>query len=145
MPQLDKISFATQYFWLTLFFFSLYFLTVNFFVIAVFKNLRLRNMIYKIWYFFLYKFDYNDYNNKNKKITELCFNAIYYNLYINFFIWLKVNSTINKVKGLLNKSYTFSSINNSLINSKINALVLDNFVLNENLITSLNNIDIDEI
>lgn len=85
MPQLDKISFATQYFWLTLFFFGLYFLSVNFFVILVFKNLKLRNTIYKIWYFFLYKFDYAQYNNQNKSLTSACFNSIYYTIYANFF------------------------------------------------------------
>ena len=103
MPQLDKLSFATQYFWLTLFFFGLYFLSVNFFVILVFKNLKLRNIIYKIWYFFLYKFDYADYNNKHKVIVNNSFNFIYYSLYINFFILSKINMAFGKTKIIINK------------------------------------------
>lgn len=145
MPQLDKVSFATQYLWLTLFFFGLYFLTVNFFVIAVFKNLRLKNIIYRIWYFFVYKFDYEDYYNKNKKMTELYFNGLYYNLYINFLIWLKINATLNKVNTLLNKFYIFSTISENFINSKINSLVINNYSLNESLIANLNEINIDEV
>lgn len=145
MPQLDKVSFATQYLWLTLFFFGLYFLTVNFFVIAVFKNLRLKNIIYRIWYFFVYKFDYEDYYNKNKKMTELYFSGLYYNLYINFLIWLKINATLNKANTLLNKFYIFSTISENFINSKINSLVINNYSLNESLIANLNEINIDEV
>ena len=48
MPQLDKLSFMTQYLWLTVSFFGLYFLTVNFFTTLVFKNLKLRGIIYNI-------------------------------------------------------------------------------------------------
>lgn len=108
MPQLDKLSFATQYFWLTLFFFGLYFLSVNFFVILVFKNLKLRNIIYKIWYFFLYKFDYADYNNKQKALINNSFNFTYYSLYINFFILLKINMAFEKTKIIINKMQLLS-------------------------------------
>lgn len=104
MPQLDKLSFATQYFWLTIFFFGLYFLTTNFFVILVFKNLKLRNIVYKIWYFFLYNFDYNNYHNKSKSIVNACFNTVYYSVYINFYIMLKLALLFSKISSFENNT-----------------------------------------
>jgi hypothetical protein len=142
MPQLDKLSFATQYFWLTLFFFGLYFLSVNFFVILVFKNLKLRSIIYKIWYFFLYKFDYVDYNNKHKSLTSSSFNFTYYTLYINFFVSTKVGFILEKIAGLANKTKILDQSKNSLtVNS------IDNF-LNSNVINlskKFQELNIDEI
>jgi hypothetical protein len=128
MPQLDKLSFATQYFWLTLFFFGLYFLSVNFFVILVFKNLKLRNIIYKIWYFFLYKFDYADYNDKHKSLVNASFSSIYYTLYANFFVLTKINFVFKRIGDLVNRtkildqskeSLAVSSLNNFLTNSAL--------------------------
>lgn len=119
MPQLDKLSFATQYFWLTLFFFGLYFLSVNFFVVLVFKNLKLRNIIYKIWYFFLYKFDYADYNNKHKDLINNSFNFIYYSLYINFFILLKINMAFEKTKIIINKMQLLSQTKDILTSTQL--------------------------
>jgi len=142
MPQLDKLSFATQYFWLTLFFFGLYFLSVNFFVILVFKNLKLRSIIYKIWYFFLYKFDYVDYNNKHKNLTNSSFNLTYYTLYINFFISTKIGFILDKIAGLANKIKILDQSKNSLTANSI-----DNF-LNSNVIDlskKFQELNIDEI
>ena len=142
MPQLDKLSFATQYFWLTLFFFGLYFLSVNFFVILVFKNLKLRSIIYKIWYFFLYKFDYVDYNNKHKNLTNSSFNLTYYTLYINFFISTKIGFILDKIAGLANKIKILDQSKNSLTANSI-----DNF-LNSNVIDlskKFQDLNIDEI
>ncbi len=125
MPQLDKLSFATQYFWLTLFFFGLYFLSVNFFVILVFKNLKLRNIIYKIWYFFLYKFNYADYNNKHKSLVNTSFSFIYYTLYIKFFISVKINLVFEKARNLVSKTQTLnqskSNLTTNLLNSFLNS------------------------
>lgn len=140
MPQLDKLSFATQYFWLTLFFFGLYFLSVNFFVILVFKNLKLRNIIYKIWYFFLYKFDYVDYNNKQKSLVNTSFSFIYYTLYVNFFIVIKINQVFDKTKSLMAKAQTLNQFKsnlttntlNSFLNSKIISLTKEFQELNIN-------------
>jgi hypothetical protein len=123
MPQLDKLSFSTQYIWLTLFFFVLYFISTNFFVILVFKNLKIRRIIYKVWYFFVYKFDYSQYEDKNKQINMSSFNFFYSNLYINMLVYLQQLSIINKF-GKLN-------INNSTNIS--------------NELKNINNIDIDEI
>ena len=119
MPQLDKLSFATQYFWLTLFFFGLYFLSVNFFVILVFKNLKLRNIIYKIWYFFLYKFDYADYNNKHKVLVNNSFNFVYYSLYVNFFILSKINMVFEKTKIIINKMQLLNQTKELLTSTKL--------------------------
>jgi len=141
MPQLDKISFATQYFWLTLFFFGLYFLTVNFFVIMVFKNLKLRNVIYKIWYFFLYKFDYEKYENKNRVITSICFNSAYYGLYLNFFILLKTINLLSRIKLTLNKAFLLNTLRTDIISKTFNKIVIRDCT---NL-NNLNNINIDEI
>lgn len=142
MPQLDKISFATQYFWLTLFFFGLYFLSVNFFVILVFKNLKLRNIIYKIWYFFLYKFDYADYNNKHKNLVNSSFSSAYFTLYINFFIPTKIGFIFEKMRNIINKTKTLDQSKNLLVTNSLN-----NF-LNSNLIglnKRFQEINIDEI
>jgi hypothetical protein len=142
MPQLDKISFATQYFWLTLFFFGLYFLSVNFFVILVFKNLKLRNIIYKIWYFFLYKFDYADYNNKHKNLVNSSFSSAYFTLYINFFISTKIGFIFEKMRNIINKTKTLDQSKNLLVTNSLN-----NF-LNSNLIglnKRFQEINIDEI
>lgn len=145
MPQLDKISFATQYFWLTLFFFGLYFLTINFFVIMVFKNLKLRNVIYKIWYFFLYKFDYEKYENKNRVITSICFSSAYYSLYLNFFILFKALNLLNKIKLTLNKAFLLNIHKTDIACETLNKIILQNYFINLYGLNKLNNIDIDEI
>ena len=142
MPQLDKISFATQYFWLTLFFFGLYFLSVNFFVILVFKNLKLRSIIYKIWYFFLYKFDYADYNNKHKNSINSSFNFTYYALYINFFISTKVGFMLERIAVLTNKIQILDQSVNSLIVNLLNGFLNSNVI---NLSKKLQKLNIDEI
>ena len=89
----------------------------------MFKNLKLRNIIYKIWYFFLYKFDYVDYNNKHQALINNSFNFIYYTLYINFFILTKINMAFEKTKNVINKIQllnqskdflTFTQLNNFL-------------------------------
>lgn len=145
MPQLDKISFVTQYFWLTIFFFGLYFLTVNFFVILVFKNLKLRNMIYKILYFFIYKFNYRDYKNTNTKILDSCFNSIYYANYIGFLTIYKTLNLINNLfVSLLNKTLLCQTITNSA-----KEIVLEKHFGNKLIsilnVEKLNKIVIDEI
>lgn len=150
MPQLDKISFATQYFWLTLFFFGLYFLSVNFFVIMVFKNLRLRNIIYKIWYFFLYKFDYEKYENKNRIITSICFNSVYYGIYLNFFILFKTSNLLNKIKKTLNCFFLFNTHNTNKIdisNKDFNNIIFKNYIIvvSSRTLNDLDDIVIDEI
>nr|ALG41039.1 ORF2 [Acanthamoeba polyphaga] len=142
MPQLDKISFATQYFWLTLFFFGLYFLSVNFFVILVFKNLKLRNIIYKIWYFFLYKFDYADYNNKHKNLINSSFSSVYFNLYVNFFIPMKINFIFEKMKSMINKTQTLDQSKSLLINKSLNNILNSNLI---GLSKRFQEVNIDEI
>lgn len=142
MPQLDKISFATQYFWLTLFFFGLYFLSVNFFVILVFKNLKLRNIIYKIWYFFLYKFDYVEYNSKHKNLTNSSFGYVYYALYVNFFIATKINFISEKAKSVISKVQTLNQSRDLLISSSLSGFFNSNLVGLSNKFKELN---IDEI
>lgn len=143
MPQLDKLSFATQYFWLTLFFFVLYFLSVNFFVILVFKNLKLRNMIYKIWYFFLYKFDYIEYNNMSKSLTNVCFGSLYFIIYANFFLFMRSASMVEKAVSVLNKSFLLQNSLNSIYSSRLNNILLQTQI--SPLIKEVNEINIDEI
>jgi hypothetical protein len=51
MPQLDKLSFMSQYVWLTLFFFFLYFIVLDYFVVQVYTCVRFRYRInYITWY-----------------------------------------------------------------------------------------------
>lgn len=57
MPQLDKLSFLSQLFWLSFFFFSLYFFTINFFVNEIFRGLKLKTII----------------NNNSKTLTSINF------------------------------------------------------------------------
>lgn len=144
MPQLDKISFATQYFWLTLFFFGLYFLSVNFFVILVFKNLKLRNIIYKIWYFFLYKFDYSEYENRNKKLIQSNFSETYSLSYFKTYSFILKNKVVSELENVLNKNlflnFTVDKINSNYINSFFSKSQIDN-----KLIANLNSLNIDEI
>jgi hypothetical protein len=45
MPQLDKLSFMSQYVWLTLFFFFLYFIVLDYFVVQVYTCVRFRYRI----------------------------------------------------------------------------------------------------
>ena len=47
MPQLDKLSFVSQIFWLSLFFFGLYFFIINVFITEVFRGLKLKSIIHK--------------------------------------------------------------------------------------------------
>jgi len=144
MPQLDKISFATQYFWLTLFFFGLYFFSVNFFVILVFKNLKLRNIIYKIWYFFLYKFDYSEYENRNKKLIQSNFSETYSLSYVKIYSFILKNKVVNELENILNKNlflnFTVDKINSNYINSFFSKSQIDN-----KLVANLNSLNIDEI
>jgi len=144
MPQLDKLSFATQYFWLTLFFFGLYFLTVNFFVILVFKNLKLRNIIYKIWYFFLYKFDYLDYENKNKKLVQANFAETYSLSYFNIYTDILKAKISNKIDALLNKNLILNFSNNLIQQNHTENFIKDRSI-NNNLLNNLKKFNIDEI
>lgn len=100
MPQLDKLSFATQYFWLTIFFFVLYFLANNFFINLVFKSLKLRSIIYKIWYFFIYKFDYINYETKLRSLNLNTFSSSYYTLYSNIIPTVFLSKVINSFKDI---------------------------------------------
>lgn len=143
MPQLDKLSFATQYFWLTLFFFVLYFLTVNFFIITVFKNLKLRNIIYKIWYFFLYHFDYVEYYNQNKKLNITSFNTIFFNLYGNLILSLKSISIFNNIELSLNKCLVLENFLNVINKNKINTFFNPTGIMVK--IQKLNSLKLDEI
>ena len=142
MPQLDKISFVTQYFWLTLFFFGLYFLSVNFFVILVFKNLKLRNIIYKIWYFFLYKFDYVNYNSRHKNLISSSFSSAYYTLYVNFFIMTKISLVFERVKNIISKIQTLDKSKSLLISGSLNSFFNLNFI---GLSRRFQELNIDEI
>lgn len=137
MPQLDKLSFATQYFWLTLFFFGLYFLTINFFIILVFKNLKLRSIIYKIWYFFIYKFDYKDYKNKNSSLLCSCYDSIYNVSFVNFLIVLKISSILEEVSRIASgnlvylsslSTYKALSLGNLFTDRLFHCLLIDNIV-----------------
>jgi len=93
----------------------------------------------------LYKFDYNDYyNNKSARITALCFNAVYYNLYTTFYIFLKANSIYTKLASLINKAYVQNLIKANISSTKALALVSP-LIINEQLIQDLNKIQIDEI
>jgi hypothetical protein len=129
---------------LTLFFFGLYFLSVNFFVILVFKNLKLRNIIYKIWYFFLYKFDYSEYENKNKKLIQSNFSETYSLSYLKTYSFILKNKVVNELENILNKNlflnFTVDKINSNYINGFFSKSQIDN-----KLITNLNSLNIDEI
>jgi len=146
MPQLDKISFFTQYFWLTLFFFGLYFLTVNFFVILVFKNLKLRNIIYKIWYFFLYKFDYLEYSAKNKLLARTYFSKVYNCLLSSVLSTLKFLAAISIFDSILNRNLLLNSFEKFVSGNVFRAVLLEkSYPLNDGLLSRLNNLDINEI
>jgi hypothetical protein len=111
----------------------------------VFKNLKLRNVIYKIWYFFLYKFDYEKYENKNRVITSICFSSAYYSLYLNFFILFKALNLLNKIKLTLNKAFLLNIHKTDIARETLNKIILQNYFINLYGLNKLNNIDIDEI
>jgi len=106
----------------------------------VFKNLKLRNMIYKIWYFFLYKFDYVEYNRKNKSLTSACFSSIYYISYINFFLMAKVNIAFEKAERLITKAQTLNQTKEIL-----NTTLLNNYLNSNNLTKKIEKLNINEI
>lgn len=146
MPQLDKISFFTQYFWLTLFFFGLYFLTVNFFVILVFKNLKLRNIIYRIWYFFLYKFDYLEYSAKNKLLKRTYFSKVYNYLLSGVLSTLKFLVAYGIFDSILNRNLLLGGFEKSVSENVFkSALFEKSYPLDSSLLSKLNNLDINEI
>lgn len=99
MPQLDKLSFMSQYLWLTIFFFVFYYFVLNFFVVFMFKNLKLRALLNELYYFRIFKTNYDrgilNYTNKLE--------ILYYNLmYSLFFFTFSCD---------LKKKYTFFSKN----------------------------------
>jgi hypothetical protein len=146
MPQLDKISFFTQYFWLTLFFFGLYFLTVNFFVILVFKNLKLRNIIYRIWYFFLYKFDYFEYSAKNKLLARTYFSKVYNCLLSGISSMLKILVALSIFDSILNRNFLLNSFTESISEDIFRlALFGKSHTFDDSLLIKLNSLDINEI
>jgi hypothetical protein len=136
MPQLDKLSFSTQYFWLTIFFFLLYFICTNFFVVVVFKSLKVRNIIYKIWYFFVFKFNYSKYELKNKSINSNSFNSTYLIFYNNFFNFLNKTSLFVK---LFTTSQKINCVNSTNV---IDSLSIANL---SNVLKQINSIEIDAI
>lgn len=71
MPQLDKLSFFTQYFWLTIFFFISYFILINYFVHVIFSINRLYKHINSFWLKF------------NKNFNQKLFNDILLERYTN--------------------------------------------------------------
>lgn len=89
----------------------------------------------------MYKFDYVDYNNKQKDLTS-SFGLTYYTLYINFFILAKISFIFEKMNNLVNKTQTLNQSKVSFI-----ANSLDGF-LNSNLIglnKKFQELNIDEI
>lgn len=137
MPQLDKLSFSTQYFWLTLFFFLLYFICTNFFVVIVFKTLKIRNIIYKIWYFFVFKFDYSKYELKNKTLNHNSFNSTYSIFYNNLLSFLKKSFSFIGLFKLTKKLESFKYVNKNIYSSRINYLT--------STLSQITNTDIDAI
>jgi hypothetical protein len=129
-----------------LFFFGLYFLTVNFFVILVFKNLKLRNIIYKIWYFFLYKFDYSEYSAKNKLLTRTYFSRVYNCLLSSIFSTLKFLATVSVFDSILNRNFLLNSFERLIPENLFKAALLEkSYALDGDLLKKLNNLNIDEI
>jgi len=61
MPQLDKLSFSTQYIWLTIFFWIFYFLLLNIFFEKIFKAIKLKFLVKRYWNNFIYCFNLNNY------------------------------------------------------------------------------------
>lgn len=57
MPQLDKVTFSTQYFWLTVFFFILYFVLVNLFVCTIFTVSKVYKQVNRFWATFITNFN----------------------------------------------------------------------------------------
>jgi hypothetical protein len=100
-------------------------------------------MIYKIWYFFLYKFDYVEYNNKSKLLTNFCFNSVYYAIYLNFFLLVKSSLFIENIKYLLNKNLILQFTKSSLNINSIKGILNNSY--NINLANDINKINIDEI
>lgn len=102
-------------------------------------------MIYKILYFFIYKFNYRDYKNTNTKILDSCFNSIYYANYIGFLTIYKTLNLINNLfVSLLNKTLLCQTITNSA-----KEIVLEKHFGNKLIsilnVEKLNKIVIDEI
>ncbi len=85
MPQLDKLSFITQYFWLSLFFFVFYYFILNYFVILIFKNLKLRNIINNLFLFRMFHVDFDkgiiNWTNKLFNLNFLLYSSIIFNTF----------------------------------------------------------------
>lgn len=87
MPQLDKLSFSTQYIWLTFFFWLLYFFILKFFVEKVFKTLKTKFLIKKYWNNFVYNFKFNSYSVFSFNFFKvLCFPFLFYIKKIQIFL-----------------------------------------------------------
>lgn len=121
MPQLDKLSFVTQIFWLSLFFFSLYFLSINFFTTLIYKNLKLYNIL-----------------NKNCKNFTLIHNGNnYFNIYIpyinlTYFFFTKIFKVFTQKKYhktsfvITNANFIFEDLQDSLYFSDISDIITIN-------------------
>jgi hypothetical protein len=92
----------------------------------------------------LYKFDYVEYENRNKKLIQSNFSGTYNLLYLNLLSIILKTKIINNTDGILNKffilNFTSNFINNNLISKS-----LKKFIINDSLINNINNLNIDEI
>jgi hypothetical protein len=104
---------------------------------VVFKSLKIRNIIYKIWYFFVFKFDYSNYETKNKNLNTNSFNSTYSVFYSNLLSFFKKTFILTQSVGLTNKLNEVNSI--SKLSDKLSLNTLNSSL------KQINNIDIDAI
>ena len=93
----------------------------------------------------MYKFDYSEYENKNKKLVQSNFAETYALSYLSIYKIIFKNRLSSKIDSILNKNLVLSFVGNLIDNSYIQTFVSKNTILNNELLRGLNNINIDEI
>lgn len=101
-------------------------------------------MIYRIWYFFFYKFDYEEYEKKNRLLLSTCFSSVYYCLYLNFLVSLKISYFLKSLKTLSNKNLFLNYLGTAIHSNIFNNVLVKNYAETVTLI-NLSNISVDEI
>lgn len=89
MPQLDKLSFMSQYLWLTIFFFVFYYFVLNFFVIFMFRSLTLRSLVNELYFFRMFKVNFDkgiisETDNIFSLLFILFYSVFFHNLVFHF-------------------------------------------------------------
>ena len=115
MPQLDKVTFLSQFFWLCLFYLGFYYLVLKYFLPKISRILTLRQKKMN-----LSQYGSNSLQQENQQVREDLDNILYRGLYLSKNVFndflSHTNSWLDQSLTGVNKTH-YKTVNNSYIHS----------------------------